>query len=311
MKKLIFNLLRSSYPAVSLFFALFILLSVGGHAQIIDNRLGNAFSEEMYFNQEFLWQNKIKSISGQLSVKRPNRPIQKLPDIFVFRFNEVGLLKAMDKVSSVLHLVDSLRVEFKRNDLGEVEIRKETNPRGILTTAMLYDDQGRVNRIDFSKAENRSLEPGTLDRGTPILVNSESYEYFSGGDHISRRRALNNYGLFYSEKTTMRDSMGYIVTETEELVMSGRSVTRSYTYNDHGWIDEIMVKDNQSNPSKSDQFYYDTLGNLHKVEYYQENELIREIEVLYTETMLLEALIDHDLQNHDILITKFSYEFYP
>ena len=45
------------------------------HAQIIDNRLGNVFKEEMYFNQEFLWQNKIKTITGVTSIKRPNRGI--------------------------------------------------------------------------------------------------------------------------------------------------------------------------------------------------------------------------------------------
>jgi hypothetical protein len=36
---------------------------------------------------------------------------------------------------------------------------------------------------------------------------------------------------------------------------------------------------------------------------------MREIEILYTRTMLVEAFLDHDLQSHDIIITKFSYEF--
>jgi hypothetical protein len=35
-----------------------------------------------------------------------------------------------------------------------------------------------------------------------------------------------------------------------------------------------------------------------------------EIEVLYTETMLIEALLHHDIQSHDIVITKFAYEFH-
>lgn len=280
-------------------------------AQIIDNRMGNAFGEEMYFNQEFLWQNKIRSISGIISVKRPGRPIQKLPDMFVFHFNEVGLLREMDKVTSVLHLVDSMRVEYKRNDLGEVELRREKNARGILTTTLNYDELGRVRRIDFGKSENLTEQPGKMEPGRMIIVNSESYEYLPAGDNRTRRKAFNNYGLYYSDKLVERDPLGYIVRETEELVMSGRTITRTYSYNDKGWIDEISQSDNQGSKTKSSLFYYDPFGNLHKVEYFEEKELVREIEVLYLENMLLEALVDHDLQSRDILITKFSYEFFP
>lgn len=280
-------------------------------AQIIDNRLGNAFSEEMYFNQEFLWQNKIKTIQGIVSVKRPGRTIQPLPDQIVFHFNEVGLLKAFDKVTSVLHLVDSLRVEYKRNDLGEVELRRETGTRGILTQSVHYDDQGRIKRIDFGKSENQSADPAKLEPGKMIVVNSESYEYYPAGTRDVRRRAFNNYGLFYSERTVMRDSLGYITREVEELVMSGRTITRTYRYNDKGWIDEIIQTDNQGSAEKTDIFYYDPLGNLQKVEYYQIRELTREIEVLYLENMLVEALIDHDVQSGDIRITKFAYEYHP
>ena len=103
------------------------------NAQIIDNRKGNVFEDENYFNQEFLWQNKIKSVQGSVSIKRPQRPIEQRPDVFIYRFNEVGLLTQLDKVSSVLHLVDSMTIEYKRNDLGEVELRTEKGNRGFFT----------------------------------------------------------------------------------------------------------------------------------------------------------------------------------
>jgi hypothetical protein len=279
-------------------------------AQIIDNRLGNAFSEEMYFNQEFLWQNKIKTITGIVSVKRPNRPIEPRPDLFVFRFNEVGLLREMDKVTSVLQLVDSLKVEYKRNDLGELEWRKESGPRGFSTTSFNYDEHGRVKRLDFGKSENVASQSNHLESGKNVLVNSETYEYSESGDYVMRRKVFNNYGLFYAEDITTRDPLGYIKTEVRELVMSGRTVSREYIYNDRGWISEIVTTDNQGGPERKDVFYYDLLGNLLKVEYYTSDDLIREIEVLYTETSLIEALLDHDLQSRDILIIKFAFEFY-
>jgi len=61
---------------------------------------------------------------------------------------------------------------------------------------------------------------------------------------------------------------------------------------------------------KKETFFYDDLGNLLKVEYRTGNELVEEVEVLYTETMLIEALLRHNLQSKEIVITKFSYEFH-
>ena len=291
--------------------ACILVFSDKGAAQIIDNRLGNAFKEEMFFNQQFLWQNKIKSMTGQTSVKRTNRPIENKPDIIVYRFNEVGLLNKLDKVSSVLSIVDSLSVEYRRNQTGEVEERKENGTKGFFTTQFNYDKDGHLTRLDFGKAENISTEKGKLEPGRIININSETFNWVEAGAGVWKRSNYNNYGLHYSNLTITRDQAGYLVSEVEELVMSGRTTTRTYTYEEHGWISKIETRDNLSDKVKSETFAYDKLGNLTKVEYLESGKRVREVEILYTETMLIEAFLDHDIQSNDITITKFSYEFYP
>jgi len=280
------------------------------NSQIIDNRTGKAFQEEMFFNQQFLWQNKIKSITGVVSIKRPNRPIESRPDLIIYHFNEVGLLRRLDKVTSVLQLVDSLTIEYKRNDLGEVNLREENNNRGVFTTQMNYDSEGRLIRLDFGKAENVSTEKGKIVESAPIIINSESFAWSSGDKGVARRSNFNNYGLNYSNVTITKNEMNWLVSEVEELVMSGRTSTKKYTYNEQVWIDKIEINDNLGGPNKSEKFYYDKLGNLVKAEYSVAGKLVREIEVLYTKTLLIEAFLDHDLQSNDILITKFAYEYH-
>jgi len=291
----------------------FILLSLnlGAIAQIIDNRLGNVFEDEMYYNQEFLWQNKIKSITGVVSIKRPNRPIEQRPDLFVYRFNSVGLLEQLDKVTSVLHLVDTTTIEYKRNDLGEVEIRTEKGNKGFYTKKFVYDKEGRIERLDFGKAENISTEKSTLVPGQWITINSESFKYVVLGPQSVQKSCYNNYGLLYSNITTTRNELGYLISEREEIVMSNRVTTKNYKYNDRGWLEEIAWIDETGATTKTYKFHYDPLGNLLKMEKFKGGVLQIEIEVLYTETMLIEALLHHDLQSHDIVITKFAYEFYP
>ncbi len=281
------------------------------HTQIIDNRLGNAFKEEMFFNQQFLWTNKVKSITGVSSIKRPGRPIEQRPDMIVYRFNEVGLLHKLDKVSSVMTFVDSLTIEYQRGELGEVQVKKENGTKGYFTTQFNYDKEGHLVRLDFGKAENVATEKSKLTPGQVVNINSETYQWQEAGKHVWKRSNYNNYGLQYSNLTITRNDLGYMVSEVEELIMSGRTTTRSYTYNEHGWISKIETSDNLKNPVKSENFIYDQLGNLSKVEYREASKLIREVEVLYTPTMLIEAFLDHDIQSHNIIITKFSYEYYP
>jgi len=287
-----------------------IILSISSNAQMIDNRLGNAFKQEMFFSQQFIWVNKIKSVTGIVSVKRPNRPIDQKPDLLVYNFNEVGLLERIDKVSSVADLVDSLTIEYKRNDLGEVELKKENGSKGFFTTKFNYDTQGKVVRLDYGKSENVSLEKNKLEPGQTVTINSETYTWQDAGNGSWRRSNFNNYGLQYSNWTITRNELGYVTKEVEELIMSGRTTTRNFSYNENGWINTIETTNNLNDIRKVEQFRYDALGNLLKIEFTEANKMIREIEVLYTPTMLVEAFLDHDLQSHDIVITKMRYEYY-
>lgn len=278
--------------------------------QMIDNRMGNAFKQEMYFNQEFIWMNKIKSVTGIVSVKRPNRPIEEKPDMVVYRFNEVGLLDKIDKLTSVAGLVDSLTIEYKRNDLGEVELKNENSSKGYFTTKFNYDGQGRVVRLDYRKTENISTQKGKLEPGQSTILNSETFSWHDAGKGITTKTSFNNYGLQYATWTITRDTLGYVKKETEELVMSSRTTTREYSYDERGWIGSIEIKNNMSQTPKKERFIYDKVGNLLKLEYWEEGKMTREIEVLYTPAMLIEAFLDHDIQSHDITITKIRYEYY-
>jgi hypothetical protein len=301
--------LGSVYPAIAL--VIFLLLALSSASQIIDNRLGNAFKEEMYFNQEFLWQNKIKSITGVVSIKRPNRPIESKPDLFVYRFNTVGLLQQMDKITSLMNIVDSLRIDYKRNSNGELFERSESGKKGYYSTQFVYDNEGRVVRLDYGKNENISPDMKVLVPGQRITINSESFSYAQNSSTVLRKNKMNNYGLHYASSVITKNELGYVMSEIEELVMSAKTSTRTYTYDLKGWVTKIETSDNTGGAIRSELFRYDTLGNLLTVTYKKGNEIVEEVEVLYTETMLIEALLRENMQTREIEITKFSYEFHP
>jgi hypothetical protein len=292
----------------------FILLSFlfiqFGSAQIIDNREGKAFQQEMFFSQEFLWQNKISSITGVCQMKRTGKAIENRPDITVYHFNETGQLAKIDAVTSVLSLVDSTHIVFDRNELGLVQNRNELGRNGYTTTAFFYDHKGRVERIDNSVSENKSIEKLKLVPGLTVTVNSESFKYSEPSSLILRKESFNNYGLPYSVDLVYRDSAGFVTREEKELTLSSKSYSKTYTYNDKGWIAQISTIESSSNKEiKRETFQYDRIGNLVKVSYYANSILQREIEILYTPTSFVEATLDQDMGSKDILITKYSYDF--
>ena len=264
----------------------------------------------MFFSQEFLWQNKVSTITGVCQMKRTGKAIENRPDITVYHFNETGQLSKIDAVTSVLSMVDSTHIEFDRNELGLVQNRNELGRNGYTTTAFFYDNKGRVERIDNSVSENKSIEKLKLVPGLTVTVNSESYKYSEPSALILRKESFNNYGLPYSVDLVYRDTAGFVKREEKELILSGKNFTKQYTYNDKGWIAQISTIESSSNKeTKRETFQYDRIGNLIKVSYFSNSVLQREIEILYTPTSFIEATLDQDMGSKDILITKYSYEF--
>lgn len=298
------SMIRNFFITLSVLFIQF------GNAQIIDNREGKAFQQEMFFSQEFLWQNKVSTITGVCQMKRTGKSIENRPDITVYHFNETGQLSKIDAVTSVLSIVDSTQIVFDRNELGLIQNRNELGRNGYNTTAFFYDQKGRVERIDNSVSENKSIEKLKLVPGLTVTVNSESFKYSEPSKLILRKESFNNYGLPYCIDLVYRDSSGFVTREEKELTLSSKSFSKHYTYNDKGWIAQITTIENSSNKeTKRETFLYDRIGNLTKVSYYSNGILQREIEILYSPTSFIEATLDQDMGSKDILITKYTYEF--
>jgi hypothetical protein len=292
------------------FVILSLLIVQLGTAQIVDNREGKAFQQEMFFSQEFLWQNKVSSITGVCQMKRTGKAIESRPDITVYHFNETGQLTKIDAVTSVLTMVDSTHIIFDRNELGLVQNRNELGRNGYSTTAFFYDNKGRISRIDNSVSENKSIEKLKLVPGLTVTVNSESFKFSEPSELILRKESFNNYGLPYSIELVFRDTAGFVIREEKELTLSGKSLSKVYTYNDKGWIAQIStIESGTKKESKRENFFYDKIGNLVKVGYYSNSKLTREIEILYSPTSFIEATLDQDMESKDITITKYSYEY--
>ena len=143
-----------------------------------------------------------------------------------------------------------------------------------------------------------------------VTVNSETFKYSEPSPLILRKESFNNYGLPYSIDLVFRDTAGFVTREEKELTLSGKSLSKIYTYNDKGWIARISTIESGTNKeTRRESYFYDKIGNLIKVDFYVNTILNREIEILYSPTSFIEATLDQDMGSKDILITKYTYEF--
>jgi len=282
--------------------------AIPASAQIIDNRRGGAFRDEIFFNQLFLAKNKVIKISVSSSVKALNKPIQNLPDMSVLHFDEQGQLKQMDKITSIVQWVDTLSILYQRTSPGVVKEIQNSSMRGYTTTKYTYDDKGRAVYVEYGSAENMATEPGKLQPGREFVLNAESYQWVDEQGGLERCKLLNNYGLHYATKSITRGPDGYILKEEEELVMSGTKTSNVYQYNDHGWIASITLNTKDGREEKIN-YSYDDLGNVWKAEFLSGGTVTREVQILYTPTKLIEAILDQDKQSQQIKISKYTYQF--
>jgi len=292
-----------------LFLALFIShLSIG---QLIDNMKGAAFNSEMYFNETFLKLNRIENITVSFAMKRTGRPIENKPDLKIFSFNENGQLIKIDAITSILSKIDSSHIAIDRNELGLISQRTEASKRGFTSTLFEYDSKGNVIKTENKTSENESDDKLKLISGLQYSINSETYQYSEPDGMTLQKQCFNNYGLPFATNRVISEPSGYIVREENEQTIGGKSIHILYSYNEHGWISEKKSINPQKpeTPIRQELFLYDKYGNLTGFKVYSNGKLIRDLEVIYTPTFFIDAVLDQDMSTKDILISRYTYQF--
>lgn len=295
------------------FFITYIVLVISftAQGQLIDNMKGAAFNTEMFFNETFLKINRIESITVSYAMKRTGRPIENKPDIKIYSFNEQGQLIKIDAVTSVLSRIDSTHIAIDRNELGLVSQRTEASKRGFTSVFFEYDSKGNVIKTENKTSENESDEKLKLVPGFQYAINTETYQYAEPDANTLQKQSFNNYGLPFATTRIIRDPSGYILREENEQTIGGKSNHILYSYNDHGWISEKKTVNPQKPelPIRQEYFEYDKLGNLTGFKVHSNGKLVRDLEIIYTPTFFIDAVLDQDMSTKDILISRYSFQF--
>jgi YD repeat-containing protein len=275
---------------------------------MIYNLEGNAFTDLPYFDVNFIRVNKIKSVSGNYSIKKDGDMIRNTKDIFEYKFDSLGYLISTFETKTVDSKTDTLMNFYQYTSAGKISMHRKSEYGGISSFHYTYDS---LNRLVY--VENRRDVLGDSGKvRQSFLINNESMRYFPL-ENGWKKVIYNNYNLPYLEETEKRNSDGYLIETTQRMRMASSEYKKVYAYNEKGLLSRVsMYHSELEAPYEEWVFQYDSFGNVIEKHTYKNEKFTKDLQIIYdTKTQLLGSTIQKEANSNFMLILRFQgYKFY-
>jgi hypothetical protein len=269
--------------------------------------MGLAFTDKPFFNEEFIKQNKLKSLNGTFTYKKRGDVLKPTEFKYVYEFNPEGQLISTYETRTDDGSVDTSWNKYLYDDAANLIKHSKSDNEGFTTILYEYDSLGRVVTEEYVKDIDSN---GVLVRS--LSFNKEKIAYADYGGQIKKTR-FNNYDLPYLDEFLNYNELGYLVEKIEKIKMTSTVYTYHYSYNEKGKLAAIRKTSNQSEDILEElKFSYDELGNLMEKHIYKNGVFTTDIQIIYSsKTGLLSSVITRQVSTNFMLILRFlDYEFY-
>lgn len=281
------------------------------HAQLILNSNCQAFTDQAYFNPEFVKRNKIKSIHGRTSSKKINDVIREMDLVQNFDFDTEGrVIKQMYSHHSFGYRTDTTTIMFIYDSIGRLKTRRQNDNFSFYSYNYVYDSAGNIIKETYCRDENCGPSKCEFKLGNQYEIISETYKYTTKeGKKI--RTYYNNFGREYQLMESEFSKLNYLIDEKMIYTLTSRQTMQiKYEYNEQG----LCISRHESpidGPKQVVAYDYDKKGNLTEYDYFLDDEQITHKELVYdNSTMLITASLSKDVRTDVITIVRFTYGFY-
>lgn len=295
------------FYTVNKFLFLIFLWAQSVFGQMLDNRTGTAFTDKPFFNVEFIQSNKIHTINGQFTYKKPGEVMRATEYKYVYEFDSIGRLIASFETRKDDGTQDTTWNIYRYTDYNQLVEHKKGDGKGFTSIVFEYDDQKRVVKESYTREYLDSA--GNIQR---TILNSETMTYDDYGNQI-KKTVFNSYGLPYMHEFSYYNEQGFLEERVERLTMTSLVTTYTYEYNEKGYIAKIRAMQTGSEiPYEEFLYEYDEHGNLLEKQIYRNGVFITEIEMIYNDkSKLLTYVLTRDAATNFIMIIGFKeYDFY-
>ena len=281
--------------------------SLVGFGQVLDNRNGEAFTDQPFFNEAFIKENRIKEIKGEFSYMKTGKGLVPMKYYSSYHFDRQGHLASSYETRPDDGSQDTSWNYYVYNEDDLLTVHRSTEKEGLLAVHYTYDSLDRI----IAESYKRDIDSnGQTVRS--LSFNKERIEYFDYDKQIKRTR-YNNYDLPYLDEFYNYNEMGYLMERVERIKMTSTVYTYKYEYNETGRLAAIRKHSNKSDvPVEEMEFSYDDLGNLSEKLIYRNGVLKTNIQIIYNKkTYLLESVLTTEEATGFMMVCRYrDYKFY-
>lgn len=295
----------------------FILSMVGvipfmAFSQLLDNSNGQVFTDEPFFNTEFIKEQGIETISGRFLYYQLGKKMEESDYFQEFTFNKEGLLVQKEVCNERTERRGSNYTLYSYDDRGNVTSKIIKDFYDISGYFYQYDPQSRISKQEFRQNLTRRKDSSRFDLGTDYVVTSHRSSYRIFDDQL-HQTVFNQYNRPYTDVIVYFDSTNRKVMKEEKLRMTKARKLTTYSYIEKNLLDTIKVFfADEVTPSEMTTFEYNEKGLITKREEFKSGELSKVIEVIYKDkTALINDILIKDVAKNFITIVELrSYTYF-
>ena len=252
---------------LSLFFVFFLTIN-SLLAQILDQEV-EIFNGEPFFNREWIKSHRIHKITGVISIKRDNLPIQRTSERIEYFFNTDGSLHKKIRTKHVRNRIDTAEILFEYNVDGRLLKKIEKDHYGYFAHISEYNSYGLLISVRHSRM-NREQTGSFYE--TEVIWQDSVVPEMENKDVI-RYNYFNSVGKPYKVKVIRKDENGLITMKREYYLVGGGFEQLNYVRNELGDIISIEKSSDKSTDITKLKRSFDNEGKTYKEEVYTGNEL--------------------------------------
>ncbi|MBN9292573.1 MAG: hypothetical protein J0G96_01185 [Flavobacteriia bacterium] len=277
-------------------------------AQMLDNSKGFAFTELPYFNEQFVKNNRIKTLNGHFQYKKTGDIIRESKYIYRYEFDRKGHLIYSLETKLIGTIVDTVVLYYEYDEKNNLSVVRQKDAKGFFSTRFTYDDKDRVIKEEYYRdidtTTNNVVKP-QFERST--YLNSERFEY-TENPAVLKKTYFNNYDFPYLDEYLTYNDLGLLKKKEEIIRTTSQMTVTEYDYNPKGWVSRQKIySPTNKNIQQEIIFNYDAQGNLTDKQIHKNGEHVTEIQLIYnSKTGILSYTLTRDIKTNFITILKID-----
>ena len=148
------------------------------YAQILDVYQSKLYNNDCQFNERFIKDNKVKIITGKISVKKDMQTISSKGLIIRYSFDREGKLTEQIKTMSLRGgRIDTTQSSFSYSQNNQLIQKAQFYVKAYDAVRYSYNNENKISAETVVRGANNNQYKYGFDKGTETIVKQERYEW--------------------------------------------------------------------------------------------------------------------------------------